>query len=58
MAIRRLVIDNPENFTIEVEGEARVKFYVKVGGISIDEPSNSHEMTYLIHDFITTLVCA
>ena len=52
MAIRRFVIDNPDNFTIEIEGEAR-DFYGKVGGISIDEPSNGHEMTYLIPDFIT-----
>ena len=52
MAIRRFVIDNPDSFTVEVEGEAR-DLYAKVGGISIDGPSNSHEMTYLIHDFIT-----
>ena len=29
-----------------------VNFYGKVGGISIDEPSDSHEMIYLIYDFI------
>ena len=51
MATRRFVIDNPDNFTIEVEGEAR-DFYGKVGGISIDEPSSSHGMTDLIHDFV------
>ena len=51
MAIRRFVIDNPDNSTIEVESEAR-DFYGKVGGISIDEPSSSHGMTDLIHDFI------